>query len=101
MTQDLFRVIVRGKFDGLDDAGRAALRAKGGGPLFSEEGTFTYDVNATAFTFRCQVPAGPDDDERVAGERAAEALQAHGLPYRDPNFAVTDLRTIRIRAKRR
>jgi hypothetical protein len=55
----------------------------------------------TVFTFRCQVPAGPDDDERAAVARATAALQAHGLPCRDLSFAVTDMRTIRIRRPRR
>ncbi|GAA3544343.1 DUF6204 family protein [Amycolatopsis ultiminotia] len=98
---DAFRVIIRGKFDNLDDTGRAELAAKGGDLMFSEEGTFTYDVNATAFTFRCQVPADPDDDEKTAKVRATEALRAHGLPYRDLNYAVTDLRAVRIRRKKR
>ncbi|MBB4685821.1 DUF6204 family protein [Amycolatopsis jiangsuensis] len=98
---DAFRVLIRGKFDGLDDAGRAALAAKGGDLMFSEAGTFTYDVNATAFTFRCQVPAGPDDDEKTAKARATTALRAHGLPCRDLNYAVTDLRAMRVRRKKR
>ncbi|RZQ60170.1 hypothetical protein EWH70_30875 [Amycolatopsis suaedae] len=95
----MFRVLVRGKFDGLDEAQKASLRGSGG-PMFSAEGSFTFDSNVTAFTFRCQVPAGPDDDERVARERATEALRAHGLPYRDLAFSVTDMRDIRVRRKR-
>lgn len=98
---DAFRVIIRGKFDNLDKDGRAALAAKGGDLMFSEAGTFTYDVNATAFTFRCQVPAEQDDDEKVAKARAEEALVAHGLPYRDLDYAVTDMRAVRVRRKKR
>ena len=97
---DAFRVLIRGKFDALDESGRAALAAKHD-VAFTEEGTFTYDVNATAFTFRCQVPAGPDDDERAARDGATAALDEHGLPYRDLTFAVTDLRAIKIRRKKR
>ena len=96
---DAFRVLIRGKFDPLDDEARALLKAKTD-VAFTEEGTFTHDVNATAFTFRCQVPAGPDDDERAAKDGATAALDAHGLPYRDLNYAVTDLRAIKIRRKK-
>lgn len=96
---DSFRVLIRGKFDPLDDEARALLEAKTD-VAFTEEGTFTHDVNATAFTFRCQVPAGPDDDERAAKDGATAALDAHGLPYRDLNYAVTDLRAIKIRRKK-
>lgn len=97
---EAFRVLIRGKFDPLDESARAALEAKTD-VAFTEEGTFTHDVNATAFTFRCQVPAGPDDAERAAKDGATAALAAHGLPYRDLNFAVTDLRAIKIRRKNR
>ncbi|WP_409182908.1 DUF6204 family protein [Amycolatopsis sp. VS8301801F10] len=97
---DAFRVIIRGKFDPLDAEARASLAAKAD-VAFTEEGTFTHDVNATAFTFRCQVPAGPDDDERAAKDGALAALEAHGLPCRDLNYAVTDLRAIKIRRKNR
>ncbi|MYW96981.1 hypothetical protein G3I59_41825 [Amycolatopsis rubida] len=100
LDMDAFRVIIRGKFDALDEAARALLEAETD-VAFTEEGTFTHDVNATAFTFRCQVPAGPDDDERAAKDGATAALAAHGLPYRDLNYAVTDLRTIKIRRKNR
>ncbi|MGV9294716.1 DUF6204 family protein [Amycolatopsis sp. NPDC003676] len=97
---DAFRVIIRGKFGALDESARAVLEAKTD-VAFTAEGTFSYDVNATAFTFRCQVPAGPDDDERAAKDGATVALAAHGLPYRDLNYAVTDLRAIKIRRKNR
>ncbi|WP_199730629.1 DUF6204 family protein [Amycolatopsis panacis] len=98
---DAFRVIIRGKFDHLDEAGRAALAAKGGDLMFSEAGTFTHDVNVTAFTFRCQVPARADDDEKAAKARATEALHAHGLPCRDLDYGVTDMRAVRVRRKKR
>ncbi|WP_406641558.1 DUF6204 family protein [Amycolatopsis sp. WGS_07] len=97
---DAFRVIIRGKFDALDENARATLESKAD-VAFTEEGTFSYDVNATAFTFRCQVPAGPDDDERVAKDGATAALAEHGLPCRDLNYAVTDLRAIKIRRRKR
>ncbi|MGC7094577.1 DUF6204 family protein [Amycolatopsis lurida] len=101
MSQDVFRVTIRGKFDGLTDEQRTVLAERGGQLMFSEEGTFTHDANVTVFTFRCQVPARPDDDERAAKARAIAALEAHGLPYRDLSVAVTDMRDIRIRRKGR
>jgi hypothetical protein len=102
-----FRVIARGKFDGLTDEQRAALRATAtditaGGAMFSAEGTFTHDPNVTVFTFRCEVPAEADDDnDRTAIERATAALDRHGLPYRDLNWAVTDMREIKVRRQGR
>ncbi|WP_166641597.1 DUF6204 family protein [Amycolatopsis sp. SID8362] len=97
---DAFRVIIRGKFAPLDESARRSLEGKTD-VAFTEEGTFSHDVNATAFTFRCQIPAGPGDDERAAKDGATAALAAHGLPCRDLNYAVTDLRTMKIRRKNR
>ncbi|MDP9848639.1 DUF6204 family protein [Streptosporangium lutulentum] len=96
----MFRVTIRGTFDGLSDAGRAAVLAAGGA-AFTEAGAFTHDATLSAFTFRCQVPAGPDDDENEATRRAIAALDAYGHPYRVLRVAVTDMRTIKIRHKGR
>ncbi|MFD9950012.1 DUF6204 family protein [Nonomuraea sp. NPDC059023] len=52
-----------------------------------------------AFTFRCQVDAGPADGEAEAGQAALAALAAHGLPHRVLNLAVTDLRQVKIRRR--
>jgi uncharacterized protein DUF6204 len=99
----VFRVTIRGTFDGLSDADRAALLA-GADPFmaaFTEAGTFTSDTGLSAFTFRCQVPAGPDDGEQEAAQRAIAALDAHGYPYRILRVAVTDMSDIKIRRKGR
>ncbi|AXB48311.1 hypothetical protein A4R43_06555 [Amycolatopsis albispora] len=96
----MFRVTIRGKFGDLTAEQCARLAEHAGELMFSETGTFTHDANATVFTFRCQVPARPDDDDRTAKQRAIAALDAHELPYRDLTVAVTDLRDIRIQRKR-
>ncbi|GAB3964359.1 hypothetical protein GCM10029978_024650 [Actinoallomurus acanthiterrae] len=95
----MFRVTIRGTFDGLSDAD-----LDGADPFvaaFTEAGTFTSDSSLSAFTFRCQVPAGPDDGEQEAAQRAIAALDAHGYPYRILRVAVTDMRDIKIRRKGR
>ncbi|WP_328816414.1 DUF6204 family protein [Nonomuraea cypriaca] len=89
---------IRGKFKGLDAAGRAAVLAAGG-TAFTEAGTFTHDQSVSAFTFRCEVPAGPDDGEDEAGLEAMAALEAHGHAYEILKIAVTDMREIKIRRK--
>ncbi|MEU4535941.1 DUF6204 family protein [Streptosporangium sp. NPDC023825] len=96
----MFRVMIRGTFDGLGDTGRAAVLAAGG-IAFTEAGTFTHDQSVSAFTFRCQVPAGPDDGEDEAARGAVAALDAHGHPYRILHVAVTDMRHVKIRRKGR
>ncbi|TDD42900.1 hypothetical protein E1288_27910 [Saccharopolyspora elongata] len=97
----MFRVTIRGKFDGLSEAGRAAVLATTD-TAFTEAGTFTHDGTVSAFTFRCQVPAERDDDgEREATQRALAALDAHGHPYQVLRTAVTDMRQIKIRRKGR
>ncbi|WP_221519802.1 DUF6204 family protein [Nonomuraea jabiensis] len=95
----VFRVTIRGKFKGLDDAGRAAVLATSGA-AYTEAGTFTHDAGVTAFTFRCQVPAGPDDGEDEAALGAMAALEAHGHPHEILQLAVTDMRDIKVRRRR-
>ncbi|WP_030832706.1 DUF6204 family protein [Streptomyces hygroscopicus] len=97
----MFRVTIRGAFEGLDEDDRAALRTSIGSfqVAFTEAGTFTCDRSLSAFTFRCQVPAGPDDGEAEATERAVRALAAHGYPHRVLRVGVTDMRDIKIRRK--
>jgi hypothetical protein len=96
----LFRVTIRGTFEGLDEAAREAVRAAAGA-AFTEAGTFTHDQSVSAFTFRCQIPAGPDDGEHEATAAAMAALDGHGYSYRLLRVAVTDMRDIKIRRKGR
>ncbi|MFC4910890.1 DUF6204 family protein [Actinomadura gamaensis] len=96
-----FRVSVRGKFGDLDDASRAALSSGDAfDTAFTERGTFTCDGSFSVFTFRVQVPAGPDDDEDDAGLAALAALDAYGYPYEVLRTVVTDMRDIKVRRKR-
>ncbi|MGW1676077.1 DUF6204 family protein [Saccharopolyspora sp. NPDC002376] len=95
----MFRVTIRGKFDGISEAGREQVRAASGA-AFTEGGAFTHDASVSAFTFRCQVPVhGDDDDEQAATQRALAALDAHGYPYQVLRVAVTDMRQIKIHRK--
>ncbi|GLY65030.1 DUF6204 family protein [Amycolatopsis taiwanensis] len=97
----MFRVTIRGKFDGLSEDGRAAVLAATD-TAFTETGTFTHDASVSAFTFRCQVPAVRDDEgEQEATRRALAALDAHGHPYQVLRVAVMDMRQIKIRRKNR
>jgi hypothetical protein len=99
----VFRVTIRGVFGGLSDGDRANLLtgADAFQAAFTEAGTFTSDRSLSAFTFRCQVPAGPDDGEQEATQRAIAALEAHGHPYRILRIAVTNMRDIKVRRKGR
>lgn len=92
----MFRVIISGRFGELDEAGRAAVLAASE-VAFTERGAFTHDATLSAFTFRCQLPAGPDDDEQHATQRALAALDAYAQPYDVLRVAVTDMRTIKPR----
>ncbi|OUC98709.1 DUF6204 family protein [Streptosporangium minutum] len=96
----MFRVIISGKFDALTDSGRDAILAADG-IAFTEAGTFTHDGSLSAFTFRCQLPAGPGEGENEATGRAIAALDAYGQRYRILRTAVTDMRDIKIRRKGR
>ncbi|WP_329235784.1 DUF6204 family protein [Actinoallomurus sp. NBC_01490] len=99
----MFRVTIRGTFGELGAADRAAVLTGDDafGAAFTEAGTFTSDRGFSAFTFRCQVPASPEDGEKEATERAVAALEAHGHPCRILRVAVTDMRDIKIRRKGR
>ncbi|MEU4701080.1 DUF6204 family protein [Nonomuraea dietziae] len=96
----VFRVTIRGTFEGLDAAGRAAVMAVSSA-AYTEVGAFTHDASVSAFTFRCQVPAGPNHDEDDAALQAMAALEAHGYAHEILQVAVTDMRTIKIRRKGR
>ncbi|MEU1949050.1 DUF6204 family protein [Streptomyces sp. NPDC020125] len=97
----MFRVTIRGAFEELGEDDREALRTAVDSFQvgFTEAGTFTCDQSLSAFTFRCQVPAEPDDGEQEATEGAIAALAAHGYPHRILRVGVTDMRDIKIRRK--
>jgi hypothetical protein len=98
----MFRVSIRGKFNGLSEADRTTL-ARGADPLgvsFTPEGSFSCDASLAVFTFRCEVPAEADTDgEKEATDRAMARLETYGYPVTVLKVAVTDLREIKIRRK--
>ncbi|RFU40868.1 hypothetical protein DZF91_14830 [Actinomadura logoneensis] len=99
---NVFRVSIRGRFGELDERARAGLRSVDPfDAAFTERGTFSCDGSLSVFTFRVQVPAGPDDDEDDAGLAALAALDAYGHPYEVLKTSVTDMRDIKIRRRGR
>jgi hypothetical protein len=93
----IFRIIVRGRFGPLDTAQRAALLAAAdehdmarAGPLFTADGTLSYDRRVDFFSVRAEVRVdedAPDAAREVAFERALAVataqLDRRGVPYRD------------------
>ncbi|WP_181793967.1 DUF6204 family protein [Streptomyces sp. WELS2] len=79
MTTRTFRITVRGAFDGLTEAQRAALLADAAEhdvlrAAFTPEGTLTYDIAARpAFVFRFSATGEKEEDILEATERAEEA----------------------------
>lgn len=99
-----YRVNVRGRFDDLDETGRAALLAvvddhdvlHNG---FTEEGSLAYTRALDFFTFRVIV-RGAEDAVADLGLRAATtALDAFGVDYRELRATTTDMDAIKIRRK--
>jgi hypothetical protein len=81
MTLHIYRVLVRGRFGGLDHAVRGRLLAEAGdhtvaGAGFTEAGVLTYDRTLGAFGFRIQVRARGDDAEAQAIALAEQAARA-------------------------
>ncbi|MFI9253657.1 DUF6204 family protein [Streptomyces sp. NPDC053069] len=82
MSTRTFRITVRGVFDGLTDAQRAALLADAAEhdvlrAAFTPEGSLTYDIAARpAFVFRFSDTGEEEEDVLEATERAEEAAKA-------------------------
>ena len=106
MSSRTYRVIVRGVFDGLDDARRAALRARAAehdlfAARFTEEGSLSYDDALAAFSHRVVVRVDPgpgeEDDAHTAGQLSAiDRLEAAGLGYRRLRSTVTCVDDVRV-----
>jgi Family of unknown function (DUF6204) len=108
----LYRVVVRGVFDSLDDTGRDRLR----GALdahdifdsaFTEAGTLTYDHHLHAFNtrFALRADGAPADNlaevEAVSLARTADLLAELGVTGRDLRVAITDMADVWGSADRR
>jgi hypothetical protein len=101
-----YRVLVRGRFTDLDDAGRARLLAEADRhdmllTGFSEAGSLTYDRALDFFSFRVELRA---DGERPGCDRgkalAARAVEDLGVDFRDMKASATDMDLIKIRRRR-
>lgn len=103
----VYRVTVRGVFDGLDEGQRAFLRERAAehdllSSGFTEEGALAYDSALRPFSHRVivRVEAGPDEEAHAltAGELSAiERLEALGMPYRGLRSSAVCTDDIRIR----
>ncbi|CAL9292692.1 DUF6204 family protein [Streptomyces sp. SudanB182_2057] len=101
MTTRTFRITVRGAFDGLTEAQRAALLADAAEhdvlrAAFTPEGTLTYDIAARpAFVFRFSATGEKEEDILKATERAEEAATAwlteRGYGYKQLRSTAEDL----------
>src|SRR3954471_24061846 len=75
-SERTYRVIVRGVFDGLDEAQRTRLLAEAAAhdllvSSFTEEGTLSYDERLAAFPYRVLLPL-------EAGSRGEGDAPTHG-----------------------
>ncbi|MEV0678764.1 DUF6204 family protein [Actinosynnema sp. NPDC050436] len=111
MVEHTYRVMVRGRFADLDDAGRARLLAEVDrhGVLtngFSEQGALSYDRALDFFSYRVQFRAEVAADDRAVRDRAlglaARAVEEFGVDFRDLRASATDVDLMKVnRPKRR
>jgi hypothetical protein len=104
MSVHIYRVTVRGRFDGLTDETRAKLRAAQpehdvvAHGAFTEDGTLTYEQTVDFFTFRVQLRSQADDPEAAvleeARQRAEWQLEQLGAGWRDLKVKATDLASV-------
>lgn len=106
MSTHVYRVIVRGRFDELDQSMRSELLADADThdamrAAFSREGTLTYDQRLDFFSFRFEVRVNSDDvldtteaAFETATEQARIYLERRGLGYRHLKPTGTDLTRI-------
>jgi hypothetical protein len=108
MVEHTYRVMVRGRFADLDDTGRERLRAvlDEHGVLingFSEEGALSFDRSLDFFSFRIQLRAPVEQNDRAVCDRglaaAARVVDGLGVDFRDLKASATDMDLIKIRRK--
>jgi hypothetical protein len=109
MVEHTYRVMVRGRFTDLDDAGRARLLAEveRHGVLtngFSEQGALSYDRSLDFFSFRVELRAEVEPTDRTVCDRAltlaSRAIDRLGVDFRDLRASATDMDLIKIRRPR-
>lgn len=102
MTLRIYRVVVRGRFEALDDEQRQALRDAAPDhdifeSAFTPEGTLTYDHHLYAFNTRFGLRARGEREEaeaevrEVALERTDALLAALGVQGSVNRVVVTDM----------
>ncbi|MGW0659975.1 DUF6204 family protein [Streptodolium elevatio] len=101
MSTRIFRITVRGVFDGLDADQRAELLARAADhdvlrSAFTREGHLAYDIAARdAFTFRFEESGDAEEDIVPATARAEAAAKAwlseRGYGYKNLRSQATDL----------
>ncbi|GAA1263217.1 DUF6204 family protein [Kitasatospora nipponensis] len=101
MTDRIFRVTVRGAFDGLTEEQRATLLAEAGQhdvlhAAFTAEGHLSYDLAARPFfTFRFLESGQAEEDIVAATARAQAAAEAwlaeHGYGHKNLRAQAEDL----------
>jgi hypothetical protein len=109
VSTQVYRVVVRGAFDGLSDERRGVLRdALADHEIFraayTADGTLTYEANLHAFSYRFEVrlrtEPGDDPDRArqdaidVAMGKAAAHLDASGLGHKHLRATATDMATL-------
>ncbi|HEX6347405.1 DUF6204 family protein [Umezawaea sp.] len=108
MAEHTYRVMVRGRFTDLDEAGRARLLAEVDehGLLtngFSEAGSLAYDRTLDFFSFRIQLRAPVEQNDRAVCDRglaaAARAVDGLGVDFRDLKASATDMDLVKVRRK--
>lgn len=107
MTEEhTYRVLVRGRFTDLDDAGRARLKAVADQhdvltAGFTGSGSLAYDHKLDFFSFHVQLK---EKDERAGCDRgkalAARAVADLGVDFRDLKASATDMDTIKVKRRR-
>ncbi|MFE1765728.1 DUF6204 family protein [Streptomyces angustmyceticus] len=109
-TQHTYRVIVRGKWDGLTPQSRTELLATMDDNdlarlRFTPEGTLAYDRALHSFSYRFVIVSDAADGEEMAAalaeDKAEQALRAAGLGYRELRSTVTDMDAMKINRKSR
>ena len=103
MSIHIFRVVVRGHFHDLDDAARALLLAELDDhdifkASYTADGSFTYESNLVAFSFRYEVRERDDvaaDAEaraiELGLEKAATSLEAISVGHRHLRATATNM----------
>ncbi|QDY80211.1 DUF6204 family protein [Streptomyces qinzhouensis] len=101
MSTRIFRITVRGVFDGLDAGQRAELLARAGehqmlNAAYTPEGHLSYDIAARpAFVFRFQDSGEAEEDIAEATGRALRSAEAwlteRGYGYKNLKAGAEDL----------